>query len=92
MKFGNLHVPKGVIVWALTVKLHRDPEIWGPDVEHFNPERFIEGVNGVCKLPQVLIPFGFGPGIRLGQNLALAELKILIAMIVSLFLLSLSPK
>ncbi|KAI4373071.1 hypothetical protein MLD38_011234 [Melastoma candidum] len=48
--------------------------------------------SGTCNIPQVFMPFEFGTRICLGQNLDLAELKILIAMIVSKFLLCLSPK
>lgn len=92
MKFGDVNVPKGVNVWALMVTLHQDPEIWGSDADQFNPERFVNGVSGACKLPHVYMPFGVGPRTCLGQNLALAELKILIAMIVTKFSLSLSPK
>jgi cytochrome P450 len=92
MKFGNINVPKGVTVWTLLVALHQDPDIWGPDANNFNPERFSNGVSGACKLPYVYMPFGVGPRTCLGQNFAMAELKILLALIVSRFSLSLSPK
>ncbi|GMY23179.1 cytochrome P450 714C2-like [Fagus crenata] len=92
MKFGNINVPKGVNVWTLLVALHQDPDIWGPDANNFNPERFSNGVSGACKLPYVYMPFGVGPRTCLGQNFAMAELKILLALIVSRFSLSLSPK
>jgi cytochrome P450 len=92
MKFGDINVPKGVIVWTLLVALHQDPDIWGPDANNFNPERFSNGVSGACKLPYVYMPFGVGPRKCLGQNFAMAELKILLALIVSNFSLSLSPK
>ncbi|XP_022764621.1 cytochrome P450 714C2-like [Durio zibethinus] len=92
MKFGDIHVPKGVTVWTLALALHQDPDIWGPDADIFNPERFANGVAGACKLPHVYMPFGIGPRICLGQNFAMAELKILLALILSNFKLSLSPK
>ncbi|CBI35565.3 unnamed protein product, partial [Vitis vinifera] len=41
MKFGGIHVPKGVNVWNLVVTLHTDPENWGPDALKFNPESLI---------------------------------------------------
>ncbi|KAK3036153.1 hypothetical protein RJ639_029890 [Escallonia herrerae] len=91
-KFGGMIVPKGVNVWIGVTRLHTDPEIWGPDAYKFNPERFANGVTGACKQPHLYIPFGFGPRVCPGQNLALAELKVLIAVIVTKFSFSLSPK
>ncbi|KAK1375677.1 Triterpene C-23 carboxylase [Heracleum sosnowskyi] len=92
IKFGDIHVPKGVNVWAVVTSLHTDPEIWGEDSYKFNPSRFANGVTGACKLPHLYMPFGVGPRICLGQNLALVELKILISLILSSYSLSLSPK
>ena len=91
-KFGGIHVPKGVSIWVLLMTLYQDPNIWGPDVVKFNPERFVNGINGACKLPHVYIPFGTGPRSCLGQHFAMAELKILLSLILSNFSFSLSPK
>ncbi|KAL1547247.1 cytochrome P450 714C2-like protein [Salvia divinorum] len=92
MKFGELNVPKGVNLWILMTTLHTDPEIWGSDSYEFNPERFADGVAGACKYPYLYMPFGVGPRLCLGQNLALVELKILISLILSKYSISLSPK
>ncbi|XP_057473348.1 cytochrome P450 714C2-like [Actinidia eriantha] len=92
MKFGNIHVPKGVNLWTLVVHLHTDPENWGPDARDFNPDRFANGVTGSCKLPHLYMPFGVGPRVCLGQNLAMIELKLLVSLLVSNFSFSLSPK
>ncbi|CAK7323462.1 unnamed protein product [Dovyalis caffra] len=92
MKFGDIIVPKGVNVWTMVLTLHTDPEVWGPDAYRFNPDRFSKGITGACKLPHLYMPFGVGPRVCLGQNLAIVELKILIALILSQFSFSLSPK
>ncbi|XVE99122.1 hypothetical protein REPUB_Repub03eG0169900 [Reevesia pubescens] len=92
MKFGDIHVPKGVTIWTNALALQQDHDIWGPDAHKFNPERFANGVAGACKLPHVYMPFGIGPRICLGQIFAMAELKILLALILSNFKFSLSPK
>ncbi|KAH7542857.1 hypothetical protein FEM48_Zijuj02G0119800 [Ziziphus jujuba var. spinosa] len=92
MKFGDIDVPKGVIVWTMMVALHTDPKVWGPDSYKFNPDRFANGIAGACKLPYLYMPFGVGPRVCLGQNLAMVELKLLLALIVSNFSFSLSPK
>ncbi|XAR60839.1 hypothetical protein NMG60_11034363 [Bertholletia excelsa] len=91
MKFGEVQIPKGVNLWSLVVTLHTDPENWGPDSFQFNPDRFAHGITGACKLPHLYMPFGVGPRVCLGQNLAVVELKLLIALIVSKFSFSLSP-
>lgn len=91
MRFGNIFVPKGVNVWTNVLSLHTDPEIWGPDAYNFNPERFSNGITGACELPHLYMPFGVGPRICLGQNLAMVELKILISLIISKFSFTLSP-
>ncbi|CAI9103151.1 OLC1v1001597C1 [Oldenlandia corymbosa var. corymbosa] len=91
MKFGDIVIPKGVNVWAFVLTLHTNPEIWGNDSYQFNPQRFVDGVAKACKYPQAYMPFGMGPRICLGQHLAMVELKILIALIVSRFSFTLSP-
>ena len=90
MKFGDINVPKGVNLLTLVLPLHTDPDIWGADADRFNPERFGNGIAGACKLPHFYMPFGAGPRVCLGQNLAMVELKILISLILSNFF-SLSP-
>ncbi|KAL1558742.1 cytochrome P450 714C2-like protein [Salvia divinorum] len=92
MKFGKINVPKGVNLWTLVTTLHTDPEIWGSDSYEFNPQRFANGITGACKYPYLYMPFGVGPRLCLGQNLALIELKILISFILSQYSISLSPK
>ncbi|KAL1827573.1 hypothetical protein ACET3Z_005985 [Daucus carota] len=84
-------LPKGVNIWIWAAALHRDPQHWGSDALKFNPERFANGVAGACKIPQAYIPFGFGPRTCPGRNLAMMELKILFALLLSKFSFSLSP-
>ncbi|KAL3531004.1 hypothetical protein ACH5RR_010326 [Cinchona calisaya] len=91
MKFGNINIPEGVNVWTFVLTLHTDPEIWGPDSYQFKPDRFANGITSACKLPHLYMPFGVGPRVCLGQNLALVEMKILIALILSNFSFTLSP-
>ncbi|CAA2971413.1 cytochrome P450 714A1-like [Olea europaea var. sylvestris] len=91
-QIGHIVVPKGVCLWTLIPTLHRDPEIWGPDANEFNPQRFANGILKACKVPQVYIPFGLGPRLCLGRNFAMVQLKIVISLIISNFNISLSPK
>ncbi|XP_074272836.1 cytochrome P450 714C2-like isoform X1 [Silene latifolia] len=90
-KLNGIQVPKGMDIQVPILVLHNDPELWGPDVHEFNPERFAKGITGACKPPQAYIPFGFGARVCLGQNFAMMELKVMLSMILSKFSFSLSP-
>eukprot|EP01018_Ginkgo_biloba_P028557 Gb_04119 [translate_table: standard] len=89
MKFGGLWMPRGTCLWFGIVGLHHDPDIWGPDVHEFRPERFITASKQ--SYSSAFIPFGVGTRICLGQNFAVAEIKLLLSMILSRFRISLSP-
>ncbi|KAL3650939.1 hypothetical protein CASFOL_007342 [Castilleja foliolosa] len=91
MKIGDLRVPKGVNVWTMVATLHMDTALWGPDALEFNPQRFENGIAGACKSPSSYMPFGFGQRVCLGQHLAMVELKLLMALVVSNFSFTLSP-
>lgn len=91
MHFGKLMVPKGVNIWVPVISLHRDTSIWGPDADEFNPDRFVNGVAGACKVPQLYQPFGAGPRICAGLNLAIVELKIVLAILLTKFSFSVPP-
>ncbi|KAF2667049.1 cytochrome P450 [Microthyrium microscopicum] len=61
-------VPKGYLVAWEVWTMHSDPELWGPDADSFNPERW-EG----RKFGFNYLPFNAGPRICIGQQFALAE-------------------
>ncbi|KAJ7953471.1 Cytochrome P450 [Quillaja saponaria] len=88
---GNIQVPKGVNIWIPVVNLQRDTTVWGADANEFNPERFANGVNNSCKVPQLYLPFGAGPRICPGINLAMTEIKILLCILLTKFSFSVSP-
>ncbi|KAL0007455.1 hypothetical protein SO802_008957 [Lithocarpus litseifolius] len=86
-----LKMQQGVNLWTFAITTHTDPEIWGPDSYNFNPDRFANGTAGACKFPQLYMPFGIGPRVCLGQHMALVELKLILALLLSNFSFSLSP-
>jgi cytochrome P450 len=67
---------------------HRHPAFW-PEAEKFDPERFSPGKT----LPHrfAYFPFGGGPRLCLGQNFALYEGQMLLAMVAGRFRLELAP-
>eukprot|EP00252_Welwitschia_mirabilis_P012666 TRINITY_DN279_c0_g1_i12.p1 TRINITY_DN279_c0_g1~~TRINITY_DN279_c0_g1_i12.p1 ORF type:complete len:513 (-),score=67.01 TRINITY_DN279_c0_g1_i12:208-1746(-) len=88
---GNLFLPKGTQLVLPILALHHDPSLWGDDANHFNPSRFSHGIANACKYPNAFMPFGFGPRICIGQNFALLEAKLILAMILQRFSFVLSP-
>ncbi|CAM8929431.1 hypothetical protein QQ045_023717 [Rhodiola kirilowii] len=91
LKLKDILLPKGVNLRIPIPVIHRNTDIWGPDVHEFNPNRFAKGILGACKVPQCYIPFGMGARTCLGQNFATVELKIILALILQRFSFSLSP-
>lgn len=90
-KLGNMTIPAGVQLELPFMLIHYDRKHW-ENPEEFNPERFSEGVSKASINDQVaFFPFGWGPRICLGQNLALIEAKIALAMILQHFSFQLSP-
>ncbi|KAK4714492.1 hypothetical protein R3W88_020399 [Solanum pinnatisectum] len=75
VKLGELNLPAEMPIIIPAILVHYDKEIWGEDRKEFKPERFSEG----------------GPGVCIGQNFAMMEAKMAIAMILQRFSFELSP-
>ncbi|WCJ23050.1 Cytochrome P450 714C2 [Euphorbia peplus] len=91
LKIKDIMIPKGLGIQIPIPLVHQNPDIWGPDADQFNPERFANGILGATKSPHSYMPFGIGSRICAGQHFAMAELKVILSMILSNFSLSLSP-
>jgi len=88
---GGLSIPAGVDLALPVLLLHNNPNYWGEDAEKFNPERFSQGILKASKDEIAFYPFGWGPRICIGQNFAMVEAKMALAMILQHFSFQLSP-
>ena len=65
--------------------LGRMPHVWGPHAAEFQPERWIDAQTG--KLISVsaykFVAFNAGPRLCLGKNLAMLEIKLIVATLLS---------
>ncbi|KUM59964.1 hypothetical protein ACN42_g7154 [Penicillium freii] len=75
-----VHVPKGHEVIFSVYTLHRNTEVFGPDVDEFRPERWEKIRPGWAYLP-----FNGGPRICIGQQFALTEAGYTISRIMQQF-------
>ncbi|KAI0510417.1 hypothetical protein KFK09_011018 [Dendrobium nobile] len=89
VKLSRINIPAGTLLYMPVISIHHDSELWGPDVNEFNPLRFSNVDKG--DNPAAFFPFGLGQRICVGQNLALVELKVALSMILQRFEFELSP-
>ena len=85
------HIPKRTPVIALTRHIAINPENFGAP-EQFNPARWLDPA-ATATAPhntQAFLPFGTGPRFCPGRNLALAEIKMALAMLCRNFNMELS--
>jgi hypothetical protein len=76
---GNMIDTEGLLIWTVSIAIHRNKQVWGPDVDEFKPERFLP--ENADKLPpNAWRPFEKGPRNCIGQELALVEMKVVLAM------------
>ena len=88
---GGVELPKGASVILLTRRLATRPEHFG-DPAQFNPARWLPGARqDTCPHnPRAFVPFGGGPRFCPGRNLALLEIRMVLAMVCRNFDLTLA--
>lgn len=90
MKVGDFMIKKGTTLSLSFAKTHRSKAYWGEDANEFNPWRFKDGVVKAAKHPNAMLAFSVGPRACIGQNFAMLEAKLVLALILQRFALTLS--
>jgi len=81
---GKYKLRKNTFVTILVMALHRDPSVWGPNPDAFNPENF--SPEAEAKRPiNAWKPFGNGQRACIGRGFAMHEAALAIGMILQRF-------
>ncbi|OWZ09938.1 Unspecific monooxygenase [Phytophthora megakarya] len=80
-------VKRNSLIVLATYAMARIPEVWGPDAAEFRPERWLDPATGkLIAVSSYKFPsFNAGPRMCLGMNLAMLEMKLVVAGLLSKF-------
>ncbi|EMD35209.1 hypothetical protein CERSUDRAFT_116679 [Gelatoporia subvermispora B] len=84
--YEGYYIPRGSICIANVWAMNRDPEVYGPDAEDFNPSRHLDENGRLAPAPadthdESHVTYGFGRRLCIGRNIANNSLFIDIACI-----------
>ncbi|CAL9091367.1 unnamed protein product [Musa acuminata var. zebrina] len=91
VELGGYDIPQGTELLIPIMGVHHDAGLWGTDVAEFNPTRFADGASRAARHPTAFIPFGLGARMCIGQNLAVLEAKLTVAILLQRLAFRLSP-
>lgn len=57
---ANYTIPAGTLILLAFHNLHRDPKVWGPEPDKFNPDHFLPE-KAKDRHPYSYLPFSGGP-------------------------------
>ena len=81
---GRYQLRKNTFITVLVMALHRDPSVWGPNPDAFDPENFSKEAE--AKRPiNAWKPFGNGQRACIGRGFAMHEAALAIGMILQRF-------
>ncbi|KAK5170321.1 uncharacterized protein LTR77_004908 [Saxophila tyrrhenica] len=86
VQYGDIFIPKGTTVFLNAWGCNRDESVYGPDVNVFRPERFLEDPD----LPHAA--YGFGTRMCAGFHLANRQLYVMILRLLWSFKIELSKE
>ncbi|KAG8079513.1 hypothetical protein GUJ93_ZPchr0007g4215 [Zizania palustris] len=91
VELGGCVVPAGTDIMIPIMAVHHDAAVWGEDAAEFNPARFAGDDDRRRRHPMAFMPFGGGSRVCIGQNMALMEAKVALAVVLQRFEFRLSP-
>ncbi|XP_031132778.1 cytochrome P450 2U1 [Sander lucioperca] len=82
-EFRGYTIPKGTVIVPNLWSVHRDPTLWD-DPDSFNPGRFLDNEGKLLRI-ECFIPFGIGPRVCMGEQLAKMELFLAVSSLLQAF-------
>ncbi|KAG6011872.1 hypothetical protein E4U43_008068 [Claviceps pusilla] len=83
--YDNVVLPVGTIVSTSTLAMHRRPDVF-EDADCYRPGRWLDADEETLRaMESCYMPFGYGARLCLGKAFAVAEIKLLIAGVVTVF-------
>ncbi|EMD30996.1 hypothetical protein CERSUDRAFT_120204 [Gelatoporia subvermispora B] len=81
------YIPAGTSVMYSDMVIHKRKDLWGPDADEFDPDRFLDERlhKYLTPNPFIFLPFNAGPRICLGQQFAYNEISYLIVRLLQAF-------
>ncbi|KAK4212553.1 cytochrome P450 [Rhypophila decipiens] len=76
---NGYYFPPGTVLSVPTYSVHHSKEIWGPDADEFNPDRWLKEGGLTQRQKNAFIPFSYGPRACVGRNVAEMEMKLIVA-------------
>ena len=81
---GKYRLKKNTFITVLVLALHRDPSVWGPNPDAFDPENFSREAEAARPI-NAWKPFGNGQRACIGRGFAMHEAALAIGMILQRF-------
>jgi cytochrome P450/NADPH-cytochrome P450 reductase len=81
---GKFKLKKNTFITVLVLALHRDPSVWGPNPDAFNPENFSREAEAARPV-NAWKPFGNGQRACIGRGFAMHEAALAIGVILQRF-------
>src|SRR6202142_2774443 len=81
---GKYKLRKNTFITVLVLALHRDPSVWGPNPDAFDPENFSREAEAARPV-NAWKPFGNGQRACIGRGFAMHEAALVIGMILQRF-------
>jgi cytochrome P450 / NADPH-cytochrome P450 reductase len=81
---GKYKLKKNTFITVLVLALHRDPSVWGPNPDAFDPENFSRDAEAARPL-NAWKPFGNGQRACIGRGFAMHEAALALGMILQRF-------
>ncbi|KAF9033991.1 cytochrome P450 [Hymenopellis radicata] len=82
-----IYVPPHTQVVYSVMVMHRRKDLWGPDADEFDPDRFLDERNKKYFVPNpfIFLPFNAGPRICIGQQFAFNEMSFMLVRLMQNF-------